>query len=222
MSAAPTFPFQINEVVSAAALDPAHPLHPGHVRGEVVADVFGVSVVLQATVDLMARVGARQPDPLRLIAELLLSTSVVSCIERCKRLARTASAGGHTSDALLRQLLQPAAFHVRSTFVQESLAMTLASLYGDSDLERWRSRVDEVVAAFLPATRAIDTGLAGAMRFAYDPAVPADRLLEQLRAQRANGATFGLARAQARSFCALAASRRGQSRTLDAVVELLG
>ena len=49
MSAAPTFPFQIDEVVSAAARDPAHPLHPGHVRGEVVADVFGVSVVLQAT-----------------------------------------------------------------------------------------------------------------------------------------------------------------------------
>jgi hypothetical protein len=183
--------------------------------------VFGVSVVLQATVDLMAKVGARQPDPLRLIAELLLSTAVVSCIERCKRLARTASAGGHTQDALLRQLVQPAAFHVRSTIVQESLARSLASFYGDTDLERWRSLVDEVVEAFLPATRAIDTGLAGAMRFAYDPAVPADRLLAQLRAQRANDATFGLARAEARSFCALAASRRGQSRTLDAVVELL-
>src|SRR5829696_5511704 len=227
MSAAATFPFQPGEVVTAAARDPAHPLHPGHVRGEVVADVFGVSVVLQATVDLMARVGARQPDPLRLIAELLLSTAVVSCIERCKRLARTASAGGHTQDALLRQLVQPAAFHVRSTFVQESLARSLASFYGDTGdpdlerLERWRSLVDEVVEAFLPATRAIDTGLAGAMRFAYDPAVPADRLLEQLRAQRANDATFGLARAEARSLCALAASRRGQSRTLDAVVELL-
>ena len=222
MSAAPTFPFQPGEVVSAAARDPAHPLHPGHVRGEVVADVFGVSVVLQATVDLMARVGARQPDPLRLIAELLLSTSVVSCIERCKRLAQTASAGGQTQDALLRQLVQPAAFHVRSTFVQESLARSLASFSGDTDLERWRSLVAEVVEAFLPATRAIDTGLAGAMRFAYDPAVPADRLLEQLRAQRANDPAFGLARAQARSFCALAASRRGQSRTLDALVALLG
>src|SRR5829696_8306161 len=85
MSAAATFPFQPGEVVAAAARDPAHPLHPGHVRGEVVADVFGVSVVLQATVDLMARVGARQPDPLRLIAELLLSTAVVSCIERSSR-----------------------------------------------------------------------------------------------------------------------------------------
>ena len=227
MSAAATFPFQPGEVVAAAARDPAHPLHPGHVRGEVVADVFGVSVVLQATVDLMARVGARQPDPLRLIAELLLSTAVVSCIERCKRLAQTAAAGGHTHDALLRQLVQPAAFHVRSTFVQETLARSLASFYGNTGdpdlerLERWRSLVDEVVEAFLPATRAIDTGLAGAMRFAYDPAVPADRLLEQLRAQRANDATFGLARAEARSFCALAASRRGQSRTLDAVVELL-
>ena len=74
----------------------------------------------------------------------------------------------------------------------------------------------------LPATGAIDTGLAHAMRFAYDPAVPADRLLDQLRAQRGNDAAFGLARIQARSFCALAASRRGQSRALDAVVELLG
>ena len=44
----------------------------------------------------------------------------------------------------------------------------------------------------------------------------------QLRAQRANDATFELARIQGRSFCALAASRRGQSRALDAVVELLG
>jgi hypothetical protein len=222
MAAAPRFPFQPGEVVAAAARDPAHPLHPGHVRGEIVADVFGVSVVLQATVDLMARVGARQPDPLRLIAELLLSTSVVSCIERCRQLARTASAGGHTSDALLRQLVQPAAFHVRSTFVQESLARSLASFYGDPDLERWHSLVDEGVEAFLPATGGIDTGLAGAMRFAYDPAVPADRLLDQLRAQRGDDPAFGLARAQARSFLALAAARRGQSRTLDAVVEVLG
>src|SRR4029453_17888788 len=75
MSAAPTFPFQIDEVVSAAARDPAHPLHPGHVRGEVVADVFGVSVVLQATVDLMARGGARQPHPAPRTPDLFLSTS---------------------------------------------------------------------------------------------------------------------------------------------------
>jgi hypothetical protein len=227
MAAAPSFPFQLDEVLSAAARDPAHPLHPGHVRGEVVADVFGVSVVLQATMDIMARVGARRPDPLRLISELLLSTTIVSCIERCRRLAETAPARGHTHDALLRQLVQPAAFHVRSTFVQESLARSLASFYGETDhpdqerLERWRSLVAEVVEAFLPATGAVDTGLAGAMRFAYDPDVSTAGLLERLRAQRANDPVFGLARMEARSFCALAAARRGQSRALDAVVEIL-
>jgi hypothetical protein len=225
MSAAPRFPFPLGEVLSAAARDPAHPLHPGHVRGEVVADVFGVSVVLQATLDIMSRIGARQPDPLRLIAELLLSTTIVSCVERCRRLAETASARGHDHAALLRQLVQPAAFHVRSAFVQESLATSMASFSGEPDhpgLERWRSVVTEVVEAFLPATRAIDTGLAGAMRFAYDPTVSSAGLLEQLRAQRDNDRAFGLARMEAWSFCALAASRRGQSRTLDAVVEILG
>ena len=187
--------------------------------------MFAVSVVLQATLDIMGRIGARQPDPLRLISELLLSTTIVSCVERCRRLAETASASGHHRDALLRQLVQPAAFHVRSAFVQESLATSLAALYGETDhpgLERWRSVVAEVVQAFLPATRAIDTGLADAMRFAYEPTVSTAGLLEQLRAQRTNDRAFGLTRIEARSFCTLAASRRGQSPTLDAVVEILG
>lgn len=228
MAAAPRFPLPIDEVLPAATRDPAHPLHPGHVRGEIVADVFAVSVVLQATLDIMSRIGARQPDPLRLISELLLSTTIVSCVERSRRLAETASASGHHRDALLRQLVQPAAFHVRSAFVQESLATSLAALYGETDdpglerLEQWRSVVAEVVQAFLPATRAIDTGLADAMRFAYEPTVSTAGLLEQLRAQRTNDRAFGLTRIEARSFCTLAASRRGQSPTLDAVLEILG
>ena len=46
--------------------DPSHPLNPASLRAELAADLFAVSVLLQATVDIKRRAATGDLDPARL------------------------------------------------------------------------------------------------------------------------------------------------------------
>ncbi|MFI8994369.1 hypothetical protein [Streptomyces sp. NPDC053542] len=227
IAAAPQLPFSFDTVLDQIRQQPGHPLHPRHLRGEVVADLFAAEVVLETLPGLMARAGAGRPHSLRIIAELLLAETQIGFIERCRGFAHLLQ---HRDNRALWQahLLQPAAFHVRMVWLQSYLSSTIASMSATastaspSTLRRWESVVSDVAASFTQSMAALESGLADAMRFALDDDMPVAAMIDELRVQRDEDKTGGtLLGFETRAFRELAASRQVSSVWLDAVVDAL-
>jgi hypothetical protein len=145
-----------------------------HMREEGLADVFAASVLYQSTMDIMKIAGGESFQVLRLWQELLLALNTIVVFDRCKRLARIASATEADAESAFDLGLSPVATQIRSRMLRWYLqqAATLF-IFGDNPSDEEKIRVSEafdaVVKHIEPSLRAVDTGLARAMEFALFP-----------------------------------------------------
>ena len=196
----------LSEILGPIRLrDPDHPLAIVHVRDEVSSDLFAVSVLLQATINLLKQ----DLNPQAVIAEMYFYMNVISHMERCKSILRAATTTLRPVERE-RLLLQPVALRARLDLVMQYLTASFVARYAD-DAEtedvraertgRWHDVVYETMQHFSQATREVDTGLGNAMKVAVTDREPLPVLLARAGDENGDSPIFGL---EVRDFIDLA------------------
>jgi hypothetical protein len=197
-----------------------HPLRPSHVRAEAQADLFAAEVLLDATPTLFERTGHGQPDPMRLLIEVLVATCLISFAERCRWILNAVTApGGRRSAATYP--LAPAALTIRQLIVRDYSTDQLGPRPGaHRAVDIWRHRIEAGVDQLQPAVADLDNGLADAVSFVVNRDVDVPTMIDKL-AEQTRGVGGSLIRIELQHLLPLAVPHRGASSDLDHLVGIL-
>jgi hypothetical protein len=186
-----------------------------HLRSEVVSDIFAISVLLVATVDIMREAG-KGIQYEQFIAEVIIFINVLVIFQRCKDMAKIASHPGSDLDANLGMAFAPLSFYVRSSvgiaYLERAFYPTGTDInrLSQKDLDRIRdgnrNLINAVTDSLKGALNDVEVGLARAMRFALFPNEREPDLLSKFLEEACDPLSEILAKMKGKAFCEKAES----------------
>lgn len=196
-------------------------------RSEALADIFATGVLFQTTFDIMRENNQKRFEIKQFMIEMAIFLNSVAIIERCRQVARIASATTANLEAHLESALYPVSVTVRLLLVQRVyLEPTVTRyLFGDDptseQFQRVRKLINEINKDYQPKINLVDSGLARAMEFSFFPERRENdwSLLESFRKDLLDHP--GPALVDAKQFCKLADTLEKDSKLLKALKGIL-
>jgi hypothetical protein len=151
------------------------------IRSESMADIFATSLLFETTTEIMHLVKDRSGNQddrykfnlLAFITEMVLSLNIVALLDRCRRVAILACTPAPTREEGVEALLHPVAVAARLLMVRSHLEMASSHyLFGEQPTPEHHQKasdmIDAVMEGLVPATQALERGLAQVVEFSLD------------------------------------------------------
>lgn len=146
------------------------------VRSEALADIFAASVLFKTTFDIMQEINQKRFEVSQFISAMAIYLIIVATIDRCRRVARIASATTANQEAHLESMLHPVSVTVRLQLMQRVYLESAVTRYlFDTDeptreqFQRVRKLINEINKHLQQQIYLIDSGIARAMEFSFFP-----------------------------------------------------
>jgi hypothetical protein len=158
-------------------------------RAESQADIFAVSVLFKATLEITRKM-KRKFEIDQFIVEMHIILNLIIILERCQRMALAANNPDAQDLAARKEIaLHPISYSVRARMMHLYLGLAVASFLFQTDRPSAEQEakclrlVNDVSSSTHEAIREVDTGMARAMRFALFPEERSMNLMSQFAHQ---------------------------------------